>query len=498
MLRMEGNFSVLKFSTIDLEKKLAELGMELHRLRMEGTLPPPELFTSDLEDELEQLRRLIWILEDRKREKVHTLRKELEKVKMEALENAMYPTIRSGLAKFDVSLPEELQSYVSYLLNESAKLVLRKQVPQSPRALEELREAMDQDELKTFLAIHIREVAWQVVLLFTDELPRVELPWECHEDEDEDEEVFSEVIYSSKSGILNAWPTEYDPALVTLCNAITNRDWKVARLILCWSQISDAGLKNLSAALTQSELYSLTLYGIDLQSQGLEHLCTALTSVNCRLTNLNVGCNRLADVGIMHLCNALTSVNCTLTSLNVSENRLGDVGIMHLCNALTSVNCTLTSLNVSKNGLGDVGIMHLCNALASVNCRLTGLLVSYNELGENGLKYLCDALTSSNCTLTKLKVRSNGLGDAGIKELSEVLTNGFCTLTSLDISYNEFGDEGIKHLCKALTDTKCKLQSLNLQGNRYGTDGKKYLFQMLTGTDWEVKGALRLFRSTKK
>ena len=43
---------------------------------------------------------------------------------MIALENAMYPTIRSGLAKFDVSVPEELQKYVSYLLNESAKLGL--------------------------------------------------------------------------------------------------------------------------------------------------------------------------------------------------------------------------------------------------------------------------------------------------------------------------------------------------------------------------------------
>ena len=334
---------------------------------------------------------------------------------------------------------------------------------------------MSVDELKTFLTIHIRKVAWQVVLLFTDELPIVESPWYCyhrrfHEDEDEEEEVFSEVIYSSKSGILNAWPTEYDPALVTLCNAITNRDWKVTRLILSRSQISDAGLKNLSTALTQSELYSLALYGIGLQSQGLEHLC-----------------------------NALTSVNCTLTSLNVRENGLGDVGIMHLCNALTSGNCTLTSLNVCENGLGDVGIMHLCNALASVNCRLTSLHVSDNQLRDNGLKYLCYALTSSNCALTKLKVRSNRLGDGGIKELSEVLTNGFCRLTSLDISCNEFGDEGIKHLCKALTDTKCKLQSLNLQGNWYVTDdGKKYLFQMLTGTDWEVKGALRLFRSTKK
>ena len=44
---------------------------------------------------------------------------------MIAVENAMYSTIRSGLAKFDVSLLEELQSCVSYLLNESAELGLR-------------------------------------------------------------------------------------------------------------------------------------------------------------------------------------------------------------------------------------------------------------------------------------------------------------------------------------------------------------------------------------
>ena len=332
---------------------------------------------------------------------------------------------------------------------------------------------MDKDELKTFLTIHIREGAWQVVLLFTDELPRVKLPrdW-CGiiHNEDEDEEVFNEVIYSSTSGILNVWPTEYDPDLITLCKAITNRDWKVTRLILSRSRISDEGLKNLSTALPQSELYSLTLYGKDLQSQGLKYLCEALISSDCHLT-----------------------------SLNVSENRWGDEGIVYLCNALTSIDCTLTSLNVSNNWLGDEGIMHLCNALTSVNCRLTSLNASDIRWGDNGIKHLCDALTSSNCVLTKLKISFIRLGDGGIKELSEVLTNGFCTLTSLDIRGNEFGDEGIKHLCKALTDTECKLRSLNLQGNRYVTDdGKKYLSQMLTGTDWEDKGALRLFRSTKK
>ena len=33
---LSGGFSVLQFSTVDLEKKLAELRKELKRLRMEG------------------------------------------------------------------------------------------------------------------------------------------------------------------------------------------------------------------------------------------------------------------------------------------------------------------------------------------------------------------------------------------------------------------------------------------------------------------------------
>ena len=36
---------------------------------LSGTLPPPELFTADLGDELKQLQRLIWILIGREREK---------------------------------------------------------------------------------------------------------------------------------------------------------------------------------------------------------------------------------------------------------------------------------------------------------------------------------------------------------------------------------------------------------------------------------------------
>ena len=304
---------------------------------------------------------------------------------------------------------------------------------------------MDKDEWETFLTIHIREGAWQVVLLLIDEFPKHERPlgwyrevWD--ENEDEEKEMCHKPLYSSTSGILKAWPEKDDPGLITLCKAITNRDWKVTRLILSGRRISDEGLKKLSTALTQSELYSLTLDSISFQSQGLTHLCEALISSDCNLTSLNVGENLFGDEGIMHFCNALTSVNCTLNSLNVSGNWLGDKEIMHLCDALTSVNCTLTSLNVSWSDFGDLGMMHLCNVLISVKC----------------------------------------------------------TLTSLNVSDNRLGDEGIVHLCKALTDTNCKLQSLNLRENRNITDvGKQCLFEAITGTDWEVREGLVLFHSIK-
>ena len=278
--------------------------------------------------------------------------------------------------------------------------------------MEELREAMNKNELETFLTIHIREGAWQVVLLFMDELPKYKLPsyW-YREVWDEDEEMFSIPLYSSTSGILRAWPTEYDPGLITLCKAITNSVWKVIRLILSGRRISDAGLKNLSTALTQSELYRLTLYGIGLQSQGLKHLCEALISGDCNLTCLNVSNNRLGDEEILHLCNPLTSVNCTLTSLNVSDNMLGDEGIVHLCNALTSVHCKLTSLNVSDNTLGDEGIMHLCNALTSVNCTLTSLNVSRSKLKrEIYLLLLRHSIFNSSFQLNLMYMRKKCTG----------------------------------------------------------------------------------------
>ena len=54
-----------------------------------------------------------------------------------------------------------------------------------------------------------------MVLLFMDVLSTHKLPWDWYREVwDEDEKMFSMPLYSSKSGISKAWPTEYDPDLI--------------------------------------------------------------------------------------------------------------------------------------------------------------------------------------------------------------------------------------------------------------------------------------------
>ena len=63
------------------------------------------------------------------------------------------------------------------------------------------------------------------MLLFRDELSTSKLSRDWyHEVWNEDEEMFSIPLYSSSSGISKAWLTQYDPGLVTLRKAITNRN----------------------------------------------------------------------------------------------------------------------------------------------------------------------------------------------------------------------------------------------------------------------------------
>ncbi|PFX28923.1 NACHT, LRR and PYD domains-containing protein 13 [Stylophora pistillata] len=283
---------------------------------------------------------------------------------------------------------------------------------------------MDEYKLKAFLSIHIREGAWQAALLCIDKIPSGEPPWNWFKDArnwPEDKKTIRLSLYSSTSGILKAWPKEYDPDLVTLCKAITDRDWKVTELILCNSRISNDGWKNLITVVTQCGLYSLTLYYSGLPRPEFKYLCQKVLSRDCNLTSLNVSYNKLEDKGIRFLSAVLTSAKCKLTSLNVSRTYFESEVFQHLCGALTSRNCTLTRLNVSFNREEDRALKDLARTLASTKCILTSLDISYTAIGDEGINNLCEALTDPKCKLRSLNLYGNWTSPSAVNELREAM-----------------------------------------------------------------------------
>ncbi|KAJ7373972.1 positive regulation of MHC class I biosynthetic process [Desmophyllum pertusum] len=243
------------------------------------------------------------------------------------------------------------------------------------------------------------------------------------------------------------------------------------------------------------KLSSLDVRRNQITDEGIKHLSEALANSNCKLNSLYLSYNgAITDEGIKHLSEALTNSNCKLSSLGLNGICTTDEDIKHLSETLANSNCKLNSLYLSDNdAITDEGIKHLSEALANSNCKLNSLYLSDNDaITDEGIKHLSEALTNSNCKLNSLDLRDTQITGEGITHLSKALTNSNCKLNSLDLSYNDaITDEGIKHLSEALTNSNCKLNSLDLSGTQITDEGITHLSEALTNSNCKLKLGLR-------
>ncbi|KAJ7373973.1 NACHT, LRR and PYD domains-containing protein 12 [Desmophyllum pertusum] len=222
---------------------------------------------------------------------------------------------------------------------------------------------------------------------------------------------------------------------------------------------------------------------IDLRDDSDEPICTSVTcwptgdqkqiqkllsSSNCKLSSLDLSLSRITDEGIKHLSKALTNSNCKLSTLSLGYNKaIGTCGIKHLSEALTNSNCKLNSLNLIRNdAITDEGIKHLSEALTNSNCKLSRLDLSNNDaITDEGIKHLSKALTNSNCKLSSLDLSHNyaktectsnhKITDEGIKHLSEALANSNCKLSILYLLGTNISAEAERRLLEA--NRNCKV-----------------------------------------
>ncbi|XP_053462088.1 NACHT, LRR and PYD domains-containing protein 13 [Nycticebus coucang] len=182
----------------------------------------------------------------------------------------------------------------------------------------------------------------------------------------------------------------------------------------------------------------------ELQDEGAELLCDALTQPNCTLKRLELWLCQLGAPSCRYLSDALLK-NKSLTHLNLSRNQLGDEGVKFLSEALSYPDCSLRCLNLSGCSFTTEGCQELSDALKH-NHNMHILDIGRNDLGDNGAKLLCEALKASSCSLNTLGLEKCNLTAACCQHLSSLLSS-HKKLAELNLIGNDLEPDGVKTLC---------------------------------------------------
>ena len=355
-------------------------------------------------------------------------------------------------------------------------------------AAKHITDTMKGEDLRTFIADHIKNGEWQLVLqfvagllgelsidIFTDLLPKTT------EEKDESKLMLDKPL---KERTVICWPTdsEKDLALTLLkCIQETNESGSVVQ-----SKLEEIGFNavnfsecRLAPADCTAVVYFIkcvqqisliNLYHNNIGSLGCVEILKLFDNTNCQLRGLNLSVNNITGEGVKQLSNIL--VSSQLSSLNLCQNNIADEGVKQLSDVLA--NSQLSRLDLSVNNITDEGVKQLSSVL--VNSQLSSLDLGYNNITDEGVKQLSSVLANSQ--LSRLDLSENSITDEGVKQLSNVLANS--QLSSLNLSENNIADEGVKQLSNVLANSQ--LSSLDLCRNNITDEGVKQLSSILANS----------------
>ena len=292
-------------------------------------------------------------------------------------------------------------------------------------AAKHITETMKGEELRRFVADHIENGEWQLVLefiagllgknsitIFTDLLRKTT------EEKDERELMFD---FSLEGRTVTCWPTNSEKDLVVT-------------LMKCIYETKESG------SVVQSKLEEIG--------------CNAVDFSYCRLAPAECA-------AVVHCLNSVQQISL----IDLSDNNIGSLGCVEIVKLFDNSNSQLRGLNLGYNNIDDEGVKQLSNAV--VNSQLSSLNLRYNKITDEGVKQLSNAVVNSQ--LSSLNLARNKITDEGVKQLSNAVVNS--QLSSLYLANNKITDEGVRQLSNAVVNSQ--LSSLDFFGNDEITNAAK-------------------------
>ena len=276
-------------------------------------------------------------------------------------------------------------------------------------AAKHITETMKGEELRAFIADHIKNGEWQLVLqfvagllgeqsieIFTDLLPKTT---------EEKHERYVMDDRSLEGRTVTCWPTRSEKDL-----ALT--------LLKCIQETNESG------SVVQSKLEEIGFNAVDFSWCHLAPAdCTAVVHFIKRVQQISL--------------------------IDLSYNNIGSLGCVEIVKLFDNTNCQLRGLKLEGNDITDAGVKQLSSVLA--NSQLSSLNLSGNDITDAGVKQLSSVLANSQ--LRSLNLLGNGITDAGVKQLSSVLANS--QLSSLNLVLNDITNEAIEQIRQA--NPNCKV-----------------------------------------
>ncbi|XP_050958474.1 NACHT, LRR and PYD domains-containing protein 12-like isoform X22 [Labeo rohita] len=241
---------------------------------------------------------------------------------------------------------------------------------------------------------------------------------------------------------------------------LQDRHCKLNTLLLNDSNLTDKSCPALAAVLgSDTSLKELNMNNNNLQDSGVNHLCTGLKSLNCKLEILRLSDCSITEEGYKALASALRSNPSHLIELDLTGNDPGQSGVKELNDLLQDPNSQLKTLRF-LGPAADEACQYVTGIVGKNPLLLRELNLSEHELGDTQVNQIAALLQDKHCQLNTLILNNNCITEGGCHVLAAALNSNPSNLTELDLSENKLGNPGMKIILTLFENVQCRLEKL--------------------------------------